>query len=394
VGKLAVMATFDTAGTLLRKMDYTYQTKETFNLKGVKLYYEPAFSTPASLGNYYIKYFDCVSTWNVLSSEEERIYSPGKDIMATVKNFYYDNPSHQQITRETVVKSDGSTVVKKYRYPGDYPAAGGDSFVTEMKQRNIISPLIEEQTLLKKGSTTSLLSGSFTEYRLFHGKFYKPGLVFKLENSKPLPDTMESGILPGNQLALHPAYQPDVYFDHYNPLGNIVKYHRAHDETYQTYLWGYQQSWPVAEVKNAGETEVFYSSFEEEGTPADMAIPAQTGNKYLNSGAWSIPFIPAGDGKAYLMSYWYFQDDRWRFSGEMPFQNSINSGTRLDEIRVYPEGAQMTTFTYDSLVGVRSVTDINNMTTYYDYDPLSRLKVVKDHNGHILKKYDYRYAGE
>jgi hypothetical protein len=262
-----------------------------------------------------------------------------------------------------------------------------------MKNKHIISPVIEEQTLIRKDGATRLLSGSFTRYKLYHGKFYKPAMVYIAGNSQPLADTTESGFTIDNKLALHPAYQPEMYFDHYNSLGNIVQFHKANDDTYQTYLWGYQQSLPVAEVKNAGSTQVFYTGFEEDGNIADAANPARTGIKYFNSGTYAIPFVLPDDGKSYLMSYWFYNNFKWHFSGNVPFNPSIEAGTRLDEVRVFPADAQMTTYTYDPLIGLRSMTDANNVTTYYDYDDLSRLKLVKDDKGNILKKYDYQYAG-
>ena len=209
----------------------------------------------------------------------------------------------------------------------------------------------------------------------------------------PLPDTTESGFPMGNKLSLHPAYQPEMYFDHYNALGNIVQYHRIHDDNYQTYLWGYQQSLPVAEVKNAESAQVFYTGFEEDGTLADMDNSARTGKKYFSNGTYAIPFVLPESGKSYLMSYWFYNNGKWHFSGDVPFLPSIEAGTRLDEVRVYPAGAQMTTYTYDPLLGMTSATDANNVTAYYDYDELGRLKLVKDDKGNILKKYDYHYAG-
>ena len=55
---------------------------------------------------------------------------------------------------------------------------------------------------------------------------------------------------------------------------------------------------------------------------------------------------------------------------------------------------QVTTFTYQPLVGMTSQTDPKGMTTYYGYDSFQRLITVKNHNGHILKTYCYNYAGQ
>ena len=95
------------------------------------------------------------------------------------------------------------------------------------------------------------------------------------------------------------------------------------------------------------------------------------------------------------MSYWYWNVDRWVFSEEVSFSNSITStGSKLDEIRVYPKESQMTTYTYETLWGISSQADPNNLVLYYHYDMFGRLQTIKDDKGNILKKYTYHYAGE
>ena len=65
--------------------------------------------------------------------------------------------------------------------------------------------------------------------------------------------------------------------------------------------------------------------------------------------------------------------------------------TRLHRIRTLLPNALVTTYTYDPLVGVTSVTDPRGETLFYEYDDLSRLKLVKNADGHILKEHKYNY---
>ena len=57
----------------------------------------------------------------------------------------------------------------------------------------------------------------------------------------------------------------------------------------------------------------------------------------------------------------------------------------------YPLGAQMTTYTYEPLVGMSSMTDLNGLTTTYEYDEFQRLQLVKDPDGNIIHHYQYHY---
>ncbi|CAM1344186.1 RHS repeat domain-containing protein [Tenacibaculum amylolyticum] len=64
---------------------------------------------------------------------------------------------------------------------------------------------------------------------------------------------------------------------------------------------------------------------------------------------------------------------------------------RLTAIRDAFVGAQVTTFTYDPLIGRTSITDPRGETMYYGYDQFNRLEVVKDAQGKILKENKYHY---
>jgi len=51
----------------------------------------------------------------------------------------------------------------------------------------------------------------------------------------------------------------------------------------------------------------------------------------------------------------------------------------------------VTTYTYDPLIGVTSVTDPRGYTMYYEYDEFQRLEFVKDEDGNIYSENQYNY---
>lgn len=53
---------------------------------------------------------------------------------------------------------------------------------------------------------------------------------------------------------------------------------------------------------------------------------------------------------------------------------------------------QVTTYTYDPLVGVRSITPPSGIRENYSYDTAHRLEAIIDVNGKILKEYKYNYS--
>jgi YD repeat-containing protein len=69
-------------------------------------------------------------------------------------------------------------------------------------------------------------------------------------------------------------------------------------------------------------------------------------------------------------------------------------GVWFDDVRIYPADAQMTTYTHAPGVGITSISDANNKPTTYEYDAHSRLLVVRDQDGNILKQYEYNYRAQ
>ena len=69
---------------------------------------------------------------------------------------------------------------------------------------------------------------------------------------------------------------------------------------------------------------------------------------------------------------------------------SITGSGNIDDARLYPVGAMMTTYAYGPY-GITSSTDASNVSTFYQYDGLGRLVTVTDDQGKILKTYRYHY---
>ncbi len=61
----------------------------------------------------------------------------------------------------------------------------------------------------------------------------------------------------------------------------------------------------------------------------------------------------------------------------------------VDDMRLYPLGAQMESRTYNQLGSVTTSTDGKGYTTYYEYDQFNRLLRIKDRQGRILQEYTY-----
>jgi YD repeat-containing protein len=70
---------------------------------------------------------------------------------------------------------------------------------------------------------------------------------------------------------------------------------------------------------------------------------------------------------------------------EQILRNALNNLRNL-----YPESF-VTTYTYNPLIGVTSITDVKGKREFYQYDKQLRLKIIRDNEGNILKGYGYNY---
>jgi len=90
----------------------------------------------------------------------------------------------------------------------------------------------------------------------------------------------------------------------------------------------------------------------------------------------------------------YTNAQGWRL-----YQHQITGATALtvagsgliDELRLYPKGALMSTVSYKQGIGKVAECDANNRILYYEYDALGRLKTTRDQNRNIIKTYEYNY---
>ena len=282
------------------------------------------------------------------------------------------------------------------KYPTDFlSTAVYDSLYT----RNSLSPVV--QTLNYKGSST-FLSSATSNYRDWGNHVLTPETVV-------------------TQLLSYPA-DTRLHYHAYDSRGNILWVSK--DSGVNTsFIWDYQSSYPIAKIVNADTSSIAYTSFEADGKgrwtftgthTLNTASPTGMYYYYLGQTGGSISKTGLSTTGSYVVSYWSSTGASYSVTGSTAvvqgktingwtyFEHTVTgvssvtiTGTgNIDELRLYPSNAQMTTYTYTPLIGMTSSCDIDNRVTYYYYDPLGRLKVVKDQDGNIVKTYDYHYQGQ
>lgn len=142
-------------------------------------------------------------------------------------------------------------------------------------------------------------------------------------------------------------------------------------------------------------SNVIYTGFEDD-------LDGVSGESHTGSRYYVGPFTVLQPKKIgeYFLSYWtksgsfpwqYVEDDFVVTSTNSQSLIIGSSGDMLDDVRLYPKEANMTSYTYDPLIGITSITDTNNVTTYYQYDEFGRLEDTKDNAQNVVHRYDYHY---
>lgn len=136
--------------------------------------------------------------------------------------------------------------------------------------------------------------------------------------------------------------------------------------------------------------EYYYEGFED--VNLGVAGSAHTGKRYNNAGSFAVQFTPPNN-RSYIMQWWNWVSGKWVFH-EAPYTGPTTISGIVDDIRVFPADAQMSTYTYDPQVGKTGEIDPSGRTTTYEFDGLGRMNLVRDNDRNIVSKNCYNFAGQ
>lgn len=101
--------------------------------------------------------------------------------------------------------------------------------------------------------------------------------------------------------------------------------------------------------------------------------------------------------KRYFIDYQVYHNGYWQYKCA-PFTGGeyiINENNDLiDDIRIYPEDAEVMSFNYDGRGQITSRTDQRGYTYSYRYDAFGRLVSEHDTDWNTLKRYEYHYKNQ
>lgn len=180
------------------------------------------------------------------------------------------------------------------------------------------------------------------------------------------------------------------------PVGNYTIDYSVNN-TFQGYTFPYSYSpsysYQGTYIAESGTKEFFFDSFEENPNNLSSIVsgPSYTGSRYWN-GTYTCSFTKP-NARNYTIQWWNYSNNQWNFNTAAYNNNMVLSGP-VDNVRIFPTDAYMTSYTYDPVKGITSITDPNGRSIYYEYDVFNRLHLVRDQDKNIIRKICYNYAGQ
>lgn len=305
-------------------------------------------------------------------------YLPSGNI-TTAKTYGYSNNNLLYTRSVTNQESRGDTKITTFTYPIDYSSTLP---YTRMIDSNIVAPVIEQSEYKNSVSTGNFLQSTKTDYSFWNSSG---------QPTSSATDAIYPKLVSSSKTTT--GYEPRMEYLNYDTKGNIASMHKASAPA-TSYIWGYNMQYPIAQAINSSANNIFHENFEE-GAGNSTLNDARTGH-YSKTNAYSKSLTGLDAGK-YILSYWKKTGGVWALSsgtvtvsgGTYSISIPVSSGELIDDVCFYPETAQMSTYTYDPLIGTTSATDPRGETTYYEYDDYQRLMNVKDKDRNIIKHHDY-----
>jgi len=345
---------------------------------------------------------------NVTSSKEISYFKNGAtyDSLYTATNYFYDNPKLVSAVRTTSTDSRGLLRRKMTLTALDsariIPTGASTTPYYQLAKRNILTPLLVIDSI-----GTKLLQRTLTNF----AAIYSPALNANIY----LPDNIKT-----KNDAANGSWERRAQFV-FDPANGNIKEQLKEKDVRHAYLYDYNNALPIAEATNATAASVAYTSFEADGSgnwTINSAIRdagnACTGSRsYVLGGTSTLVKSGLTSGRSYVVSFWLKNGATATVNTVAPTAGRISNGWtyfertvtlnatttaitiagtgNIDEVRLYPVGALMTTYTYEPSVGIKTANDASNQISYYEYDSFGRLASIRDQQNAILKTYQYNY---
>ena len=253
----------------------------------------------------------------------------GSPLVTQVK---YEYTGRNLLREQQITDSKDHVLKTRYYYPTDFPntTATLQTYYNMVADKHIFNYPIE--TIHYRDD--KVIGANIQTYKLFHGEFYLPYETYSLTLKQPLDNY--AGLYVSQSIPT--TFRLQQIRKSYDQQGNLLE-SQGTDGISTSYLWGYQQTLPVAQVVGATLDEVESILGED-----------------FHAGGSSL------------------------------------SETQVTALQNELPEAYVTAYTHDPLKGITSITNPNKRAISYQYDDIGRPYYIKNEEKDVVQKFEYGYT--
>lgn len=383
-----------------------------------------------------------------LVSKTTKDYVADNLSVAQTTNFLYN--TNNTLSKTTTTNSKNETIESIVYYSNEWNSTSEGPGLASYNSKGLYVPVLTE-TWKTIGGVKRLLDVSSRGYDLVNNKvrsknFYelitKDGLTQIAYTDGPSNFSMQTAAAGGTIS----NFLKTGYISKYSSTGLAEEIKSTNGPTVSK-LYNNEKGWLLAEVYNAGYEDIAYTGFESYTTAIGIndenkgnwdfdpyaAYNATSTYPYLFAGRFVFKLQPSSStankitstypttsGKDYYLTFWSkdvppivkegntslsVQATEVAKSGwiqyEVKFTGQGNNVTvnadsgigYIDDLRLHPVDAEMTTYSYEPLFGLSAVCDRSNRFTFFEYDNFGRKTLTRNHWGEIISKRTFVQQG-
>lgn len=294
-----------------------------------------------------IAYFKIYTGFDKPSSKKTKSYFQGNILEEKTEYFYNNVPQYNQLTEVIEYNSNNKNVKQKFYYPQDLLS---QPFMSELVSQNRVGERvitetfnISDNTEVKTETHKKVYNTFYSHYQLSQGPtppyYYITNPLYKV--SEEYYKKGEGEITLSDRIV---SYKRDNFF------GSVTEITKENGIP-TSIIWGYGNKYPIAKIDNLSYNSIPYSII------SNLVTKCSQDNDNCSEPTCKEQILR----------------------------------TALNSLRTSYPNAMITTYTYNPLVGITSITDPKGYTTTYHYDSFNRLKKVIDMEGNILSENEYHY---
>jgi len=331
-GKLIKQEIFDNNNNIVESTEYTYQLKwNQLNRISMGGYRHVANSSSLDIGVFggVQKYYSFNYDPKVIVTKS--FFNNGS--VQKTKTFTYNNERKVSEIKEQIANNITKT---EFKYAYESTTTIGNA----LRAQNRLNEVAE--------STLTTDGGGIVKSRTQYNQFTFP--TSSATNQNVILGVKQETSLDGNN------YYGAEEVTKIGVNGNVIE-KKHNGSVYETIIWGYKQSLPIAKIYGASYQQVMQS----------FNLDPNNVNSYLD-----LDIVKKSDLDIDGLS-------------EATFVNALETFKNKTELKDF----QVTTFTYDPLIGIKNSIQPSGTKELNVYDTNNRLEKVLDKDNNIIKEYNY-----